>query len=150
MTVLERNVEQVGWTWPERMVLVAVLVSAALWLVGIAGTEVYPGPNLPSFGGIPEGDGLKPVSWQVTVHSAGGRVTEVDNVELFASAPDSQWSNLFGGVTAHAHRPEVANWFVAQAEAGAGLECSELVVLHQRGLDTGRWTFSGTCRDPAS
>jgi hypothetical protein len=147
---IERNSESTDWTWPERLLPVVLLLSAALWLVGVAGSEVYPGPNLPSFGGIPEGDGAEPISWQVTVRSADGGMIEVDNAELFGDAPDSQWPNLFEVVTTHADQPEVANWFVVQAESGAELDCSEQVELHQEGIDAGRWTFSGTCGDSAS
>ncbi len=139
------NTQAPGWSYPEIGVAIALVLSGVVWLLGVAGSEIYPAANLPSFGGIPEASNGEPTSWQVTLTSKSGDEIKVAHELLFPGVPDSQWPHLFSSVLEHGNAVSVQSWLVSQAESTSGLECSTSVAVEQFGPAPERRTFDGSC-----
>lgn len=133
-----------GWR-PSEVVLLAVLaISAAVWAGGVLGAKIYPTPNLPSFGNIPDQSFTEPTSWAVAFTNSNGEITTIPLEEIFPDATNSQWPNLFSGAVEHHAEADVQQWFAESVEAAGGT-CASLITLTQRGQEPGTWNFDGSC-----
>ena len=124
--------------------LFGLILSGVLFLIGTAGTEVYPAPTLPSFGGIPEQAEGAVAEWRVELRTLDGELERISIRDLFAQAPSSQFNNLVSGVLDNAEDPQVSAWFVDLVEQQS-TSCTTEISLVRGEVNTQRLTFNGSC-----